>query len=97
MEAKYHYKFRIVLKNSYKDLYARSEKERKVWIRTFCRVLDVNNGMTGPFTGFSPAYNKVKERYKYSLMRAAKAAKGIATQRRMGNFDFDSIYKFTSA
>ena len=53
--------------------------------------------LAGPFTGFSPAYNKVKERYKYSLMRAAKAAKGIATQRRMGNFDFDSIYKFTSA
>ena len=58
--------------------------------------MDVNNGMTGPFTGFSPAYNKVKEQYKYSLLRAAKMSKGIATQRRMGNFDFDSIYKHVS-
>lgn len=47
-------------KGNNKVLYARTAKERKLWVRVFCRVIDVNSGMSHPFNSYSPEYKRSK-------------------------------------
>jgi len=61
-------------KGSNKILYARTAKERMLWLRVFCRVIDVNNGMSHPFNSYSPEFKKCKELAKKGIEKIGKAA-----------------------
>lgn len=44
-------------------VYARSERERGLWIRAFCRIIDINGGAKEPFTtGYSRTFTLLMER-----------------------------------
>ena len=50
------YKFLIVTVEREYELFARTIKERRLWLEHFCRIIDVNNGLDIDFTRPSLAY-----------------------------------------
>jgi hypothetical protein len=63
-DVKYKFKFVIHLKKSLITCYARTKHEMYLWCRIICRIIDINNGASEPFTGHSQAFNWFLKRTK---------------------------------
>lgn len=58
---KYRYKFSVTMVNGKTNYFARTSRERELWVETLCKIIDLNNGH---YIGEreSPSYDQVKQK-----------------------------------
>ena len=62
---KHKHKFRFWAGERLFECYARTEMEQKVWVKTFSRVVDFNNGLSAEISAIkSPYYQTILDKAK---------------------------------
>ena len=61
----HNFKFTLVLATKTSELFAKTQKECDLWIRVFCRIIDINCGRREPFEdSYSPTWENILLRRK---------------------------------
>jgi len=62
---KFRYKFSFVVGGRLFECYARTNVECKIWVYTFCRIIDFNNGISPEISGVKSTHFEIlKEKLK---------------------------------